>query len=211
MAFLELWRDSRVSTREVFGRPACPGVRPPRRSSARAQSACPTALAPRLTPHGVLSLGGRAFALLGSFCFLLPVMAELMLTQAHTRTRGMRSDERPPGEAATHLRAPGARGACGWDSQVPRGFAAATHGQRPLRPRPPGSCPSPDAPVKGPPADGALSLPGGAGRARSAEPAGKCNSATSRPIQQSHCWAYTLRKPEGKETRVPQCSSQHCL
>ena len=23
-------------------------------------------------------------------------------------------------------------------------------------------------------------------------------------IQQSHCWAYTLRKPEGKETRVPQ-------
>ena len=23
--------------------------------------------------------------------------------------------------------------------------------------------------------------------------------------------AYTLRKPEGKETRVPQCSSQHCL
>ena len=30
-------------------------------------------------------------------------------------------------------------------------------------------------------------------------------------IQQSHCWAYTLRKPELKETRVPQCSSQHCL
>ena len=29
-------------------------------------------------------------------------------------------------------------------------------------------------------------------------------------IQQSHCWAYTLRKPEGKETCVPQCSSQHC-
>jgi len=27
-------------------------------------------------------------------------------------------------------------------------------------------------------------------------------------IQQSHCWAYTLRKPEGKETRAPQCSSQ---
>ena len=22
-------------------------------------------------------------------------------------------------------------------------------------------------------------------------------------IQQSHCWAYTLRKPEGKETRSP--------
>ena len=30
-------------------------------------------------------------------------------------------------------------------------------------------------------------------------------------IQQSHCWAYTLRKPEGKDTRVSQCSSQHCL
>ena len=29
--------------------------------------------------------------------------------------------------------------------------------------------------------------------------------------QQSHCWAYTLRKSELKETRVPQCSSQHCL
>ena len=29
--------------------------------------------------------------------------------------------------------------------------------------------------------------------------------------QQSHCWAYTLRKPELKDTRVPQCSSQHCL
>ena len=29
--------------------------------------------------------------------------------------------------------------------------------------------------------------------------------------QQSHCWAYTLRKPELKGTRVPQCSSQHCL
>ena len=31
--------------------------------------------------------------------------------------------------------------------------------------------------------------------------------------QQSHCWAYTLRKPELKETRVPQCSClhQHCL
>ena len=24
-------------------------------------------------------------------------------------------------------------------------------------------------------------------------------------IQQSHYWAYTLRKPEGKETRVPTC------
>ena len=29
--------------------------------------------------------------------------------------------------------------------------------------------------------------------------------------QQSHCWAYTPRKSELKETRVPQCSSQHCL
>ena len=26
-----------------------------------------------------------------------------------------------------------------------------------------------------------------------------------------HCWAYTPRKPELKETHVPQCSSQHCL
>ena len=25
------------------------------------------------------------------------------------------------------------------------------------------------------------------------------------------CWAYTLRKPEGKGTHVPQCSLQHCL
>ena len=29
--------------------------------------------------------------------------------------------------------------------------------------------------------------------------------------QQSPCWAYTLRKSELKETRVPQCSLQHCL
>ena len=29
--------------------------------------------------------------------------------------------------------------------------------------------------------------------------------------QQSLCWTKTLRKPELKETRVPQCSSQHCL
>ena len=28
---------------------------------------------------------------------------------------------------------------------------------------------------------------------------------------QSHWWAYTLRKPKLKETRVPQCSPQHCL
>ena len=26
-------------------------------------------------------------------------------------------------------------------------------------------------------------------------------------LRQSHCWAYTLRKPELKETHVPQCSS----
>ena len=29
--------------------------------------------------------------------------------------------------------------------------------------------------------------------------------------QQSHFWAYTLRKTDLKETRAPQCSSQHCL
>ena len=29
--------------------------------------------------------------------------------------------------------------------------------------------------------------------------------------QQSCCWAYTLRKPELKETLVPQCSLQHYL
>ena len=29
--------------------------------------------------------------------------------------------------------------------------------------------------------------------------------------QQSHCWAYTPRKPDLKETCVPQCSPQHCL
>ena len=28
---------------------------------------------------------------------------------------------------------------------------------------------------------------------------------------QSHCWAYTPRKPDLKETHVPQCSLQHCL
>ena len=26
-------------------------------------------------------------------------------------------------------------------------------------------------------------------------------------IQQSHCWVYALRKPELKETHVPQCSN----
>ena len=30
----------------------------------------------------------------------------------------------------------------------------------------------------------------------------------SQMTQQSHCWAYTLRKPELKETHVPQCSLQ---
>ena len=29
--------------------------------------------------------------------------------------------------------------------------------------------------------------------------------------QQSHCWTYTSRKPELKDTHVPQCSSQHYL
>ena len=29
--------------------------------------------------------------------------------------------------------------------------------------------------------------------------------------QQSHCWAYTPRKAELKETHAPQCSLQHCL
>ena len=29
--------------------------------------------------------------------------------------------------------------------------------------------------------------------------------------QQSHFWTYTPRKPDLKETRAPQCSSQHCL
>ena len=28
---------------------------------------------------------------------------------------------------------------------------------------------------------------------------------------QSHCWAYTPRKPELKETCLPQCSLQHCF
>ena len=31
------------------------------------------------------------------------------------------------------------------------------------------------------------------------------------PAIQSHCWAYTPRKPELKETRIPQCSSQHSV
>ena len=30
-------------------------------------------------------------------------------------------------------------------------------------------------------------------------------------IQKSYYGGYTLRKPELKDTRVPQCSSQHCL
>ena len=29
--------------------------------------------------------------------------------------------------------------------------------------------------------------------------------------QQSHYWAYTLRKPQFKKTHVPQCSMQHYL
>ena len=29
--------------------------------------------------------------------------------------------------------------------------------------------------------------------------------------QQSHCWAHTPRKQELIETRIPQCSLQHCL
>ena len=29
--------------------------------------------------------------------------------------------------------------------------------------------------------------------------------------QQSHCWAYTPKKPELKEIHVPQSSSQYCL
>ena len=29
--------------------------------------------------------------------------------------------------------------------------------------------------------------------------------------QQSHCWAYTPRKPELKETHVPECSSQQFI
>ena len=29
--------------------------------------------------------------------------------------------------------------------------------------------------------------------------------------QKSHCWAYATRETELKETRVPQCSLQHCL
>ena len=37
------------------------------------------------------------------------------------------------------------------------------------------------------------------------------SGCTSLHSHQFHCWAYTLRKAEGKETRVPQCSSQHCL
>ena len=39
----------------------------------------------------------------------------------------------------------------------------------------------------------------------------KLNIQNCLMIQQSHCWAYTLMKPEGKETRVPQCLSQCCL
>ena len=34
---------------------------------------------------------------------------------------------------------------------------------------------------------------------------------TCHMTQQCHFWAYTPRKPDLKETRAPQCSSQHCL
>ena len=30
-------------------------------------------------------------------------------------------------------------------------------------------------------------------------------------LENPPCWAYTPRKPELKETHVPQCSLQHCL
>ena len=33
----------------------------------------------------------------------------------------------------------------------------------------------------------------------------------SHMTQQFYCWAYTPKKPELKETHVPQCSLQHCL
>ena len=33
----------------------------------------------------------------------------------------------------------------------------------------------------------------------------------SKPSSVCHCWAYTQKKPELKETHVPQCSLQHCL
>ena len=38
-----------------------------------------------------------------------------------------------------------------------------------------------------------------------------CKIVLRTPTQQSHSWAHTPRKPELKETHVPQCSSQHCL
>ena len=39
----------------------------------------------------------------------------------------------------------------------------------------------------------------------------KLNIQNCHATQKSHCWAYTLRKPELKETRVPQCSLKHCF
>ena len=39
----------------------------------------------------------------------------------------------------------------------------------------------------------------------------KLNIQKTKIMQHSHCWAYTPRKPELKETRVSQCSLQHCL
>ena len=44
-------------------------------------------------------------------------------------------------------------------------------------------------------------------------PALEADALTSEPLmtQQSHCWAYTPRRPELKEIHVPQCLLQHCL
>ena len=38
-----------------------------------------------------------------------------------------------------------------------------------------------------------------------------CGKQNCHMTQQSHSWACTPRKPDLKETRAPQCSSQHCL
>src|SRR5574337_458407 len=38
----------------------------------------------------------------------------------------------------------------------------------------------------------------------------QCNRVPFSPHSR-HYWAYTLRKPELKETHIPQCSLQHCL
>ena len=39
----------------------------------------------------------------------------------------------------------------------------------------------------------------------------RLSDGTELMTQPSPYWAYTLRNPELKETRVPQCSSQHCF